>query len=52
VDYIQNKSDINKILVRIGSNVAELKDSPSHTIADQLPEVAAEHSPREPELDW
>ena len=80
MDYIQNKSDINKILVRIGSNVAELKDSPSHTIADQLPEyesvgtrnlagrraghviwpsgvrsaivVAAEHSPRKPELDW
>ncbi|TEU13704.1 MAG: hypothetical protein E3J21_18000 [Anaerolineales bacterium] len=80
MDYIQNKSDINKILVRIGTNVAELKDSPSHTIADQLPEyesvgtrnlaarraghviwpsgvrsaivVAAEHSPREPEIDW
>ncbi len=34
VDYIQNKSDINKILVRIGTNVAELKVSRSHTIAD------------------
>lgn len=38
VDYIQNKSDINIILVRIGTNFAELNIPPSHPIGDHLPE--------------